>query len=315
MMLGDIISLNAATYLKTRYPEHAEGWISEFGNMLAALCRRWQVEIDGHECQSRFGAIVYGDSRKYGRVAIKLIPWFTPRLQSEISCYELLPYREMCRVYETDAVIGAILLKFMADSDAPESRVSREAVFRSLYAQRLRADTDISQKMPAYEAVLREVAANALREIAERRDAQLCPLSECIQRAETDMALFESDARYFIHGDAHEHNLLASAGGCALIDPLGYIAPFEFEYARYLGTAMRERPLDARGVKLLAEKMLPPGADIAKAARAMAIDVTLRACNTFIEGNTTDEIRDAARWAKNARLKADEIISGARNNK
>lgn len=44
--------------------------------------------------------------------------------------------------------------------------------------------------------------------------------------------------QYIIHGDMHRHNLLELNNVIKAIDPIGYVAPFEIEYARYIGTEL-----------------------------------------------------------------------------
>lgn len=92
---------------------------------------------EGHEPCSRFGAILYGASARYGRVAVKVVPWFSPRLKTEVFCYRHLPYREMCPLYDVDEKLGAMLLRYVPAANSAD-HAPRERVFRSLYEQRRR---------------------------------------------------------------------------------------------------------------------------------------------------------------------------------
>lgn len=49
---------------------------------------------------------------------------------------------------------------------------------------------------------------------------------------------FSNSTKYIIHGDMHRHNLLVLKNTIKAIDPIGYIAPYEIEYARYIGTEL-----------------------------------------------------------------------------
>ena len=292
------ISDGAISYLMQQFPSHAEKWLNDFPHAIERLTEKWQLTFKGHERNSRFGTILYAESKIYGDVAVKIVPWFCPRLTSEIECYKSLPYREMCDLYDVDEELGAMLLKYVKEEK--ETTADKALVFKSLFEQRKPASEKDFPLLYPYKEVLMDVLSNAERVIGENNDPKLCVFLPSIQRAKDAYRLFEADEKYIIHGDAHEYNMLGSENGCVLIDPLGYIAPFAFEYARYLGTAMKENEMSAKDFFTLCEKVFASGGDFQKNLTAFAIDVTLRACNTFIEGNTYEEILFAGSWAKRA---------------
>jgi hypothetical protein len=230
---------------------------------------------------------------------VKIVPWFSPRLQGEVYCYRHLPYREMCPLYAVDEKLGAMMLKYVpgAESSDPDRK---EAAIAALYAQRRIATDEDKAHVPYYEDVLAQVSANALREIARTGDAGYAHLALSIDRAEKAMAAFADSERYLIHGDAHAYNILAEGDACLMIDPLGYVAPFAFEWARYLGTAIKESDMSPEAFHALTLRLTQQNLPLETALRAFAIDTTLRACNTFIEGNTHAEICLAADWAQRA---------------
>ncbi len=293
------ISEATLQYLMQQYPEHTPGWLENFQGEVRRLEDMWGVKVEGFERESRFGTILYGQSEKYGKVAVKIVPWFSPRLLGEVYCYRHLPYKEMCPLYAVDEKLGAMLLKYVPAVETADP-ARKEAAIAALYAQRRAATAEDAAHVPHYEDVLAEVSANALREIARTGDAGYAHLALSIERAEKAMAQFAKSERCLIHGDAHAFNLLEEGDSCLMIDPLGYIAPFAFEWARYLGTAMKEKPLPADYFRSLVLRLTANNAPLEEALRAFAIDTTLRACNTFIEGNTYQEICYSADWARRA---------------
>lgn len=299
MSYHDYISDATLKYLMQRYPEHTPGWMETFEGEVNRLEAMWGVKVEGYERDSRFGTILYGHSERYGWVAMKIVPWFSPRLQGEVYCYHHLPYKEMCPLYAVDEKLGAMLLKYVTAAENADPAKKEEAI-AALYPQRRIATEEDARHVPHYEDVLAEVSAIALAEIARTGDPGYAYLALSIQRAEKAMATFRDSERCLIHGDAHAFNLLEEGDSCLLIDPLGYIAPFAFEWARYLGTAMKEKNLPADYFRDILLRLTQDNAPIEEALRAFAIDTTLRACNTFIEGNTHQEICFAADWAKRA---------------
>ena len=63
---------------------------------------------------------------------------------------------------------------------------------------------------------------------------------------------------------------------------------------------MKEQDIPAEEFRALALRLSGGNAPLETVLRAFAIDTTLRACNTFIEGNTHQEICAAADWAGRA---------------
>lgn len=299
MTYHDYISDATLQYLMQQYPDHTPGWLAAFEGEVGRIERQWGVTVEGYERESRFGTILYGQSERYGKVAVKIIPWFSPRLMGEVYCYHHLPYQEMCPLYAVDEQLGAMLLRYIpVRGEASPAR--KEAAIAALYAQRRLATQEDAQHVPFYGDVLAQVSVNALQEIARTGDAGYAHLAASIGRAETAMAAFRGSEAYLIHGDAHAFNILEEQDGCLLIDPLGYRAPFAFEWARYLGTAMKAEKLPDEDFRALVLRLTQNNAPIEEALRAFAIDTTLRACNTFIEGNTYEEICYSADWAKRA---------------
>ena len=299
MSYHDYISGATLHYLMQRYPEHTPGWLSSFEDEVNRLEAMWGVKVEGFERDSRFGTILYGQSEQYGKVAVKIVPWFSPRLQGEVYCYHHLPYKEMCPLYAVDDKLGAMLLKYVPVTENADP-AKKEAAIAALYPQRRIATQEDALHVPHYEDVLAEVSAIALAEIARTGDAGYAHLALSIERAEKAMASFAGSERCLIHGDAHAFNLLEEGDSCLMIDPLGYVAPFAFEWARYLGTAMKEKQLPADYFCDIVLRLTQNNLPLEEALRAFAIDTTLRACNTFIEGNTYQEICYSADWARRA---------------
>ena len=299
MTYHDYISDATLHYLMQQYPTHTPGWLKTFQQEVHRLEVQWGVTIEGYERDSRFGTILYGQSAEYGPVALKIVPWFSPRLMGEVYCYRHLPYREMCPLYAVDEKLGAMLLHYVPLTGNTDP-ARKEAALAALYDQRRAATAEDEKHVSRYEEVLAEVSANALREIARTGDAGYAHLALSIDRAEKTMAEFAGHGRCLIHGDAHAFNILEEGEHCQLIDPLGYVAPFAFEWARYLGSAVREKVLPPEEFRAMALRIIRDQIPLADILRAVAIDTTLRACNTFIEGNTYEEICQAADWARRA---------------
>ena len=78
---------------------------------------------------------------------------------------------------------------------------------------------------------------------------------------------------------------------------------------------MKKHPLSNAEMDALVSRILPGGVDRARALSAFAIDTTLRGCNTFIEGNTCEEIVFGGSWATRAWNYADALSQPAKEGK
>lgn len=300
------LSEKTISYLNQQFPQETPVWMEAFDSELDRLAQKWDLTITGCENKAAwFGVILYGESGLYGKVAVKIVPRFCSRLRTEIYCYRNLPYRELCPLYDVDESLGAMLLKYV-EQDPVRDPERLQSLFPRLSEQR-RAD-DGKSILPRFEDVLTDVLGNARNVISRSDDPRLHAFEPSIARALSGMERFRGRERCLIHGDAHEFNLLEGDGEVFMIDPLGYAAPFSFEYARYLGTAMKFDPLTDEAMSAILGRMLPKGEDLRDVLTAYAIDTTLRGCNTFIEGNTYEEICFGADWARRAWAYADALL-------
>ena len=128
MSYHDYISDATLQYLMQQYPEHTPGWLASFQSEVHRLEDLWAVNVEGFERDSRFGTILYGQSAGYGKVAVKVVPWFSPRLKGEVYCYRRLPYQEMCPLYAVDENLGAMLLKYVPPTSRPDFTCKERAI-------------------------------------------------------------------------------------------------------------------------------------------------------------------------------------------
>lgn len=298
------VSRKTTDYLNDRFPTQTPLWLDALDGEIERIISKWRLTPSGHEADSRFGTIMYAESDIYGSVAVKIVPWFSERLMNEIYCYKALPYAEMCTLYDFDERLGAMLLRYVSQSPDADKRV-KEDMFKSMFEHRKSADGE--KRLPKYEDVLKTALDTAAKAAKNSNDARLGAYFESIRRAGEKTNDFSNDLRYILHGDAHEYNMLAGEDGAVLIDPLGYVAPFEFEYARYLGTAVKHVEMTDGELFGLINRLLPDGASIHKTLTAFAIDTTLRACNTFWEGDAQEDIVYGASWAARAWKYADAL--------
>lgn len=291
------LSQKTKNYLIQSYGLKAKLWIQDYDNYVEELVKKWNLNIHGYEESSRFGAIFYAFSVQFGEVVLKIIPVFSDRLKSEIQCYFELPYSSMCNIIDFDYSIGAILLEYVNAQGVPT--IDQYISFlNELYVERRVRELNFIKVQEYWE--IWEIAAS----IAEEKRLILSKeynykLSKCLDICFRYKKVLRNLPQYYIHGDVHEHNILGK-DKLILIDPIGYIAPFEVEYARFVGTYFREHSVSEYELEHIIFSVLKCGRDESESIKfclILGLDVTLRACNTFFEGNVLKEIEEAIDWA------------------
>lgn len=290
-------------FLIGNYGNSAQQWIDNIDGTVQYLSKKWKINIRKNcDLKSKFGFLMLGTTQGI-EVVLKLIPPCCPRLEQEINCYSILPYHNMAELLRYDMEKGAFLLKKICCK--PIENITMIAdLFESMYKERVVATTE---QLTIYKKAFCDSLSNAYCKIIESNDKQLMHYLPLIQKAKDVYSKQQNEVSYLLHGDAHINNILYDGEELILIDPIGYIGPFEIEYARFIGTFIRENDLYDMPLKNVIEKISRNNCSIDNIAAAIGYDVTMRACNTFCEGNTYEEIIDALKWAEKIWNLVDQI--------
>lgn len=301
---GKIVPINKETYnyLISNYGDEARKWLDKINDVTSKLCRKWNVVITDYEEHSRFGCILYGTDEE-NEVVLKLVPPCCSRLRDEINCYFELPYSSMVKMYAYDLELGGFLLKRIRHKPIKELNRIAE-LFRVMYMERKPAK---STGIISYSIPFQESLKKAWDTIYDSSNELLKGFLPYISRAREAYSMVKENSCYLLHGDAHIHNILNNGREIFLIDPIGYAGPFEIEYARFLGTYIRENDLYHVSLKNLVLLVCGDCCPVENIYLALGYDVTMRACNTFIEGDSESQIMDAILWAKKIWIMIDQV--------
>ena len=102
--------------------------------------------------------------------------------------------------------------------------------------------------------------------------------------------IFAGKELYYLHGDLHENNILDAGDRLFGIDPIGMIAPLEFEFVRFIRDDMRNHPefgYDERFRLLL--QSFARFAEQKRLACAFIIDMAFCTFNSTFENAKPDE--------------------------
>lgn len=290
------VHLESATsnFLLRNYGDSALAWINSLDDIVKELSCQWNIQIVGQEPNSRFGCILYAKGIE-GDVVLKLVPPCCSRFQQEILCYQVLPYHNMVHLYSYDMIMGGFMMEKIENYPIQNLGVIA-GLFHTMFEERTIARHENLQKYTDAFLFSINYAESIIKDKNNICYNRLLPL---INRAKLLYSVFSKNQEYVIHGDTHIHNILFNESDIYLIDPIGYIGPFEIEYARFIGTYIRENGILSSELLPLVEQISNNDWPIINILFALEFDVTMRTCNTFFEGNIDEEIVDAINWCEN----------------
>lgn len=212
------------------YPNETADWFGQLGKIMDRLVQRWKLTDIRFLPGSSLGIIFEAHSGLFHQnAALKIIPPYIMRYEAELAAYQTLSPEYMCPLLDYDRAACALLLNkiepgtpfrfdtdrellrcffdIVCDKTLPSSGRSLDSYFR-LYDEKVL----LAQKSD-YLPDLRAHYVTQSKKIIER--------------------YFKNDELYFMHGDLHSGNVLKGVNRFFAVDPLGFLAPRDFVFARF----------------------------------------------------------------------------------
>lgn len=214
-----------------------DAWACELDGKVNHLFDKWDIhgEFTVHP-DAYTGLVLMCTSSRYGDVVIKMYPPFLEkRYRKESFIIGSLDNYHQCRMLDVDDKCCAMLMERVY----PGSYISYEndaeqiaCMFSEMYEHRKAVDSVVK-----VEKELRGIVQQTKEELvaAVKFDYHTDLLCELVKKAENVYEeTFGSGRKYIIHGDAYFKNALIGNDGIKIIDPVGYVDVFEFEYMPFL---------------------------------------------------------------------------------
>ncbi len=277
-ILDNVERLNS--FLSIYHPTEAKEWKIQLEKSVPVLLKNWQITDYKLIKNSHFGIIFLAESVKYGRCVLKIIPPFIDRYESERSCYQWINSSFMCELYDFDDNCSTILLERCDDIDLTFNKNDKNLL--SFFARVINGYVSEKQSdlslFKDYEKILR----HKLKETDFKYQKPLI-MSYVNKAVELFDETFSKSQHVLLHGDLHRYNIMIKDGELCAIDPIGYIAPKEFDIARYIGTELTDTEADT---KALFEELLSYFSvlcPVDKIRDAVIIDMIFRLHNSLFE--------------------------------
>ena len=240
-ILDNVERLNS--FLSIYHPIEAKKWKKQLEKSIPKLLKKWQITEYKLIKNSHFGIIFLAESVQYGACVLKIIPPFIDRYESERSCYQWINSSFMCELYDFDNECSSILLERCEDIDLTfDSSDSKLITFFAnvIYGYVNENQSDLSL-FKNYELILK--AKQSETDFNYKKELIMGYVNEAVRLFDKT---FGNSQRVLLHGDLHRYNIMFKNEGLCAIDPIGYIAPKEFDIARYIGTELTDSDKDVK---------------------------------------------------------------------
>lgn len=270
-------------YLHQEYPTNVNNWLKNLQQNLPKLFKKWKIESFEVLKSSHFGIVIFAKSLKHGDCVVKIIPKFINRYEQEKLCYQTLSSNYMCNLYDYDDNLGVLLLEKCEICNSANFGSKNNKLlkfFSTVKNNKIKGTTIKGDSFHDYSQILHSKQDSD--NISYKKDIIMNYVSEAINLF--DKTFNENNYR-LIHGDIHRHNIVERNNELVAIDPIGYIAPFEIEIARYIGTELTDKPTISKATFHDMVKTLSVFASEETLISAIFIDIVFRLHNSIFEND------------------------------
>ena len=270
-------------FLSIYHPAEAREWRCELEKSIPKMLKNWQITEYRLVKTSHFGIIFLARSIQYGKCVIKIIPPFIGRYVPERSCYRSINSKIMCELYDYDDGCSSILLERCDDAEVafnPENKTVFNFFNTVVSGYAAESEADIFND---YDAILHAKLNET--DFRYQRDTIMAYVQKAVALFD---ATFGQSNRVLIHGDLHRYNIMSKNGELQAIDPIGYLAPKEFDIARYIGTELTDTDGDKKALFEALLQYFAPICDKEKLKKASFIDMVFRLHNSLFENDNYD---------------------------
>lgn len=217
-----------------KYGDDVLKFLDELPIVLDKHMKELEISEIGLLKGGRLGLVFHGYSKKYEKdLVLKFIPKFLNIFDIESNAYSRLSDSYMCPIYVNDRKNNLIVMERLNNSETlkySEDKISTEEFFDKVYSN-LTVNNDNDPMH--YLSILKDYYERA-------KDILDVPNFEEMKRKSLERyeEYFKDDDLYLIHGDLHSNNIMKNNDGYHAIDPLGYAAPKEFMFARFIITEL-----------------------------------------------------------------------------
>ena len=213
--------------------ERGETWINNLPDIIDSCTKKWNLTISTVSSDLSYNFVCFASSLKYGDVALKIgIPH--PELYSEIKALSLFEGRNICKCYDSDKELGAMLLERVTPGDNLTSLNDnkKQLNIAADLISKLPIPIDDDPDFPTYKDWINRAFNRARRE--GKVGTKLLFLIDEAEKLFDEVNL-SNYPKSLLHGDLHHWNILKDSDSWKIIDPKGVIGLPFMDSARFIG--------------------------------------------------------------------------------
>lgn len=208
-------------------------FLTNLPNILDKYINYYQLNDISLMKGGRLGLIFTSYSNKYNKdIVIKIIPNFLKVFEIEANAYKNLSSSYMCPLIEINEKDNVIVMDKLDNNDKLDfnNKETLNNYFSTVYnSLSEKNDIDNNNYIDIYTRYYKELRKTKIPPLAEKN------IKSGYHRYQK---IFNNNKLYLLHGDLHSNNVLGQNGTYKAIDPLGYLAPKEFTFVRFIITEL-----------------------------------------------------------------------------
>jgi streptomycin 6-kinase len=298
--------------IRQAFGEKGEKWLENLPQIYTKSIKKWSLTNCSLAGDLSHNLIVFAMSPEYGSVALKIgVPH--DDLFTEMRALVLYEGRNICRCYDVDKELGAILIERISPGVnlKSEKNHSTRIKIASEVIANLAIPVEEDHNLPSYAYWLNKAFSRAREE--NKVSQKMLSLIDMAERMYCEIEASDRP-KILLHGDLHHFNILLDQNGdWKAIDPKGVIGQACMDCARFMENQLDMVPYEEQEKYL--DEMITVFSTTFKEPKQMIatclfIDYVLSTCWTFEDGtlDQTEQIEAIDRFKYVTRyLKEDEL--------
>lgn len=206
-------------------------WEKVIDREIEELFQKWGIYEFSLNADGVTGIVIEAKSHVYGSVFIKIYsPVYEERFKKEIAILTVLKKYPQCKIYDYDSKKRAMLLERIKPGDYIDFYDDQEQIKQMFINMENNKEKAENVQHSSYLRGVKELTEIEYEESqkVDYHNKLMAYLMEEMRRIYKET--FENDEKFVLHGDAYFKNTLRGEDEIKVIDPVGYNAPFIFEY-------------------------------------------------------------------------------------
>lgn len=225
------ISLRYFQIVRNINKEVIKKWEKVIDREIEELFQKWGIYEFSLNADGVTGIVIEAKSHVYGSVFIKInSPVYEERFKKEIAILTGLKKYPQCKIYDYDSQKRAMFLERIKPGDYIDFYDDQEQIKQMFINMENNKEKAENVQHSSYLRGVKELTEIEYEESqkVDYHNKLMAYLMEEMRRIYKET--FENDEKFVLHGDAYFKNTLRGEDEIKVIDPVGYNAPFIFEY-------------------------------------------------------------------------------------